>query len=267
MAAAGFCLAWSALLRIFPALIVLGLLSKIAVAAWRGKRVSLAPEHLRFAAGALVAVAILVPTSLVVARTGQAASPWTEFADNSRKLLSTPLTNHIGLPMVLSFSPSSRAQNLEPSQLDTPWEGWKDARRRVLAERRVIFAALLVGFSCLLVAAVRPIDDWEALVLGVGAIPVFTQLTGYYYSILLVYAFLWPRIAAAGVALALLALSSGVTTAVLSQDDDRYTVLSALILLFVVAVTWIVARRARRPSPDPVPAFLERAPRATSYES
>ena len=269
MAASGFCLTWSALLRIFPAFIAVGLLLKIVFDAWGAKRLKLAPDHVRFAAGALVALALLVPTSQVVAKSDtETASPWIAFAENSRKLLSTPLTNHIGLPVVLSFSPSSRAQNLKPFWLDSPWDVWKDARRRLFAERRVIFAVLILGFVCLLGAAVRSLDDWEALVLGVGAIPVFTQLTGYYYSVLLVYAFFWPRIAPIGIGLPLLALSTGVTTAVLTEDDDRYTVISAMILLFVAAATWLVARHARRRAPDTLRgALIERAPHAPSYGS
>ena len=79
------------------------------------------------------------------------------------------------------------------------------------------------------------------LTLGVGAIPVFANLTCYYYGILLAFAFLWPQRRIVGVALAWLAVVTCATPALLSGDDDRYTLISVAILAFVTMTTVVYA--------------------------
>ena len=247
MWASGFALTWSALLRIFPGFLAIGLALGIVVEMWRTRSLRPAPGHLRFAGGALLALALIFPLSFLAGGPDHSGlAGWRGFYQNSEKLLSTPLTNHVGLPVVLSFDPSTRAVRLQEYWLDSPWDMWKDARRRVLGERRALYYACVVGFLVLLGAAARSQEEWVVLVLGIGAIPILSELTSYYYSILLGLAFLWPRHQIAGIGLAATALLTALVPAVLAADDDRYTAISAIIVLFVVAVLLSVLLRERR---------------------
>lgn len=248
MGFAGFALVWSALLRIFPAFIIIGLVAKAGIAMWRAKRFRPEPAHGRFAVGGLCALALLLPVS---ATTGGATNPglseWTAFAQNSRKLVATALTNHVGLPVVVAFDPSTRSEEVAAYWIDSPWDMWKEARRRVFDQRYPLYIALVLGFGVLLARAVDRREDWIALVMGIGAIPVLTELTSYYYVMLLAFAFLWPRYPSAGIGLTLTALLTTLAPALLRAEDDRYTLISACIVVFVLAVTYAVGRRERRP--------------------
>jgi hypothetical protein len=255
----GFALTWSALLRIFPGFIIVGLLAKILLESWRARRLIVAPSHWRFAGGAVLALALWLPLSMTVG-VGEHAGPavWKTFAQNSRKHIATPLTNHVGLPMLVSFEPASRSVNLRGLWVDGPWDVWKDARRRVFEHRRVLYYVVIAAFLALLAAACRGQEDWIALTLGVGAIPFFVNLTSYYYGILLVFALLWPRDRLAGVWLSLCAMLTCLAPAVFMEDDDRHMVISLVILLLVVAVA--VGAWRRRRAETATPASISPAP-------
>jgi hypothetical protein len=246
MALAGFALSWSALLRIFPAFLVLGLVLKALLGMWRAKRVRLEPAHLRFVTGAVAGFLLLFPLSFTTGGSRYSGvSEWTAFAQNSRKLISTPLTNHVGLPVVVAFDSSTRSELVGKYWEDAPWDTWKEARRQVFRERYVLYLGIVLAFVLVAARAVDRREDWLALVIGVGAIPFLTELTSYYYIILLAFAFLWPQYPLAGIGLTVTALLTALTPAILTAEDDRYTLISVFIVLFVMAVTYGVARRAR----------------------
>jgi hypothetical protein len=186
MTASDFFRTWSALLRIFPAFIVVGLLLKVATGAWRNRRLRLDPAHWRFAGGAVMALALLLPLSFAAGgdRTG-AFSAWRGFIQNSEKLMASPLTDYVGLPVVVSFDPATRSERVEKYWLDSPWDTWKEGRRQIFHERRALCWGLVAAFVVLLGMAVQRQPDWVALVLGIGLIPFCTELTCYYYGILL----------------------------------------------------------------------------------
>lgn len=237
MWASGFSLVWSAMLRVFPAFIALGLVLKILQQCWQAKRLHLTRPQWQFAGGALLAVAILFPISLTVGGDNHGLSVWKAFATNSRKHLATPVTNNIGLPMIVSFEPSTRAARVSAYWHDAPWDAWKDQRHRVFAERRVIYWVIVAAFVVLLAAAVRREDDWVALVLGVGAIPILTDMASYYFCILMVFAMLWRRMPTTGIGLTVTLFLTSVIPALLDQDDERYTAISVVYLVFIVSVT------------------------------
>src|SRR5262249_18380792 len=68
----GFALTWSALLRIFPAFIVVALLLKYAVVWVRERRVTVPAELKRFGLGCAAAALLLVPPSLALTPGGAA---------------------------------------------------------------------------------------------------------------------------------------------------------------------------------------------------
>src|SRR5262249_34732763 len=95
-AAGGFALTYSALLRVFPGFIVLGLALQVLATWIAERRIRLGAPVRRFLVGCALGVAMLVPVSIVLAP-GHGARAIGEFVDNSKKHLETPLTNNMGL--------------------------------------------------------------------------------------------------------------------------------------------------------------------------
>ena len=122
----GFALAWSTLLRIFPGFILLGLFLKIAADSWRTRRLAVTPAHLRFAGGAILALIVWIPPTLTLGG-GETdrLSPWKGFVQNTRKLASSQMTNSVGLPVAIAFSPANRIERVRQYWLDSPWDVWK----------------------------------------------------------------------------------------------------------------------------------------------
>jgi hypothetical protein len=241
MASAGFLLMFSALLRVFPAFLLAGIALKALMDMWAGRRVAFSGQHRRLAAGCVAAVVVLIPTSVVVAGSWSA---WPAFVANSRKYLNTPATNLVGLKTVVAYNHDWRASRVVPLGLEEDrWQVWQDARRRQFSERRYLFAAFVLGFLALLARAVRNQDDWVAAVLGVGLIPVATEVACYYYSVLLVYGLLGARREGLGAALCALAAATGLIGKFVWSSDVRFALISAATVAFVCVATASVAVR------------------------
>jgi len=230
--AGGFALAYSALLRVFPAFLIVALLL-VHVARWvRARRVTIDRGLRRFVLGGITATALLVPAALIVSGGADTAD---EFVANSRKHLDTPLTNNMGWKTIVSYDRESRVlAAYDPASLDA-FGQWKAARREVFDGRRWLYYAVLVAFVALLVWVAMPAPDWAVLALGAGLIPFAAELTCYYYSFLLVFAMLWPRRPLIGVGLCVTAAASCVIPRLAPWDDARYYDISCYVLIFVVA--------------------------------
>jgi len=251
MAASGFTLVWSAMLRIFPGIIGLGLALKILQQCWTAGRISLTADQWQFAAGALLALTVLFPVSLTVGPQGHRTAIWTAFVVNSEKHLATPFTNNIGLPTLIAFEPATRIATMADVWVSSPWDVWTQARRRVFAERRPIYLAIVVSFLVALAIAVRNAEDWVALTLGVAVIPILADLASYYYSVLLALACLWPRLPIAGIALALASFASAVVPALLVAEDERYMAISLVsVALAAIVIASMALRRRPRAGAD-----------------
>jgi hypothetical protein len=202
-ASAGASLAVAASLRIFPAVLLLGVgLRGLWLLRGPGRR-RLDADSLRFAVGALAGAAAIFTLSLVAVGGLQ---PWFEFVDNSRIHLATPLKNHVGLQTVLAHDAERVDRLIQGGTAENRYLEWRAAREARAAERELSYWFLLTGFGVLLVFAVRDQPDWVAATLGIGLIPVAFELTNYYYAILLGYGLLvvrWP-----GIGPALLGLSA-----------------------------------------------------------
>jgi hypothetical protein len=244
MGLGGAALTWAPLLRVFPGLLLAGLILKAIAEAVPPRRWTWSREGRRLVAGVLLALVASLSLSALAAG-GPGA--WREFAANSIKHAATPLTNHMGLRTVIAFEPSTRASRSAPLGLEAdPFAVWKDARHRVFAERRWIWILLVVGFAALVALAARGRPPWVAAVLGVGLVPVGVELTCYYYSLLLAYALLWREDDLTGAGLAALSALTGVISALTTWNDVRYTAMSVVVVIFVVIVTAYYAWRAPR---------------------
>jgi hypothetical protein len=235
---AGAALGGAALLRVFPALLAVGLVIR-AIQRARQRRCAregwcrwLGRAHRRLLLGGVTALAAaLLLTS---------PASWREFVDNSAKHVATPLTNNMGLKTLLSFAPAGRARELKDPKAAEPYARWKQTRHETYRGRRLLHGLLLAGFILLLIRAVRGQPDWVAATLSIGLIPVATELTCYYYSVLLGYALLAGerRGAKTGIALSVCAALGWLCAALWPWYDELFTWLSAATLAVVGLVTW-----------------------------
>jgi hypothetical protein len=231
----GAALTYGALLRVFPGFVVAALVLKALAAMVRERRIFLSREHVRFAAGCVATIALLIPIS------GWATNgldAWGEFAQNSRKHLHTALTNNMGLKTVMGYDFDSRAINMRNDKLEDPFREWKDARH-YFYDKRAPFFYVLIGLFCLMLARAgdREKEDWAAACLGTGLIVIAAELTCYYYGFLLTYGLLWERRKLPGILASVLAAFTCFIYGVMSWNDDHFAAMSLASAVVVVAVT------------------------------
>ncbi|MEO8212105.1 MAG: discoidin domain-containing protein [Myxococcales bacterium] len=219
----GYLVAYSALLRVFPGFMFLGpifiviqqLLDQTKGRKWWQR---LPPtelpamlrkverSHLMVILGAALAVATLVPVSLV---TSNGVEGYRTFVQNSKKHTSTPLTNYMGWRTVVTYKEKEAGRFLRTDRLEDPWKDWKDARLRTFHHRKWAYIAGILGFLVLLYRAVRGMTAWEATALSSMMIAVVPELTCYYYSFLIVMALLWHTRREVGLALMAVTAATG----------------------------------------------------------
>jgi hypothetical protein len=192
----GFFLSYSTMLRVFPLFVFIGPAMLLVQEYLKTRKLDRRLRQL--ALGAALGVAILFPLSLV--KSG-GIDGWLHFKQNSEKHTSTPLTNYMGLRTAVAYAPSEAGKYLRNDRLDDPWHDWKLAKLKTFHERRIIFAALALGFGALLWYAVRGVEPWVACALSATLIAVGVELTCYYYSFLIVVALLYEKRKEAGAAL------------------------------------------------------------------
>ena len=183
--ASGLALGASALLRIFPAFVLVGLGLGSVARALRSRRVSPWGTTGRIACGCLASVALLVALS---ARGPGGIGAWAAFSTEARSNLRSTAGNIVGLMTVLSYEPEPAPGAVAQSE-----DASLDARRARFAERRPI--GLLIGLVCcaFFARAVRDEEAWTTLVLGVGLVPLLAFVASYYYGFLACWGLLAKR--------------------------------------------------------------------------
>jgi hypothetical protein len=255
-ALAGFALASSTLLRLFPVCALVGLGLKALAEVLRGRSARPLLRYRRLAAGGLVAAAVFLSSSALL--TG-GVGIWAEFAKNTRKHLATESVNFVGLPVLLGYDHEARIEVMTDPLLPDLVAAWKEHVAASADETRGARWAATAAFVLLLALAVRCAADWTAAVLGLGLMPVLLKLSGYYYSGWLAYAVLWPVSAGAGFLLAAFAWATNVIPQVWPGADECYAWLSLAAVALGVSVTGAFAWRGRidrspadGPEADPV---------------
>ena len=190
---AGTCLAYSTLLRIFP--IFLFVAPVIAFVYHYVKHRQLEKRYFRFFVGAAVAVALLLPISVVTAGGIQA---YPAFVRNTVKHSETPLTNYMGLRTVVNYRPSEVGRLMRNDSLVDPWSRWKDARLKSFHEARPLFVGIIICYLVLVGLAVRGVDPWVATALSATLIAFGVELTCYYYAFIVVVGVLFAKYQVAG---------------------------------------------------------------------
>jgi hypothetical protein len=230
-------------------------------------------RYLRLFVGAAIAVGTLMPISLI---TSNGVDGYRAFIFNTRKHKETPLTNHMGLRTVVTYSKSEAGSSLQDSRDEDPWGKWKRAKVATFKRRAPLYLLFCLGFGGLLFASLRTDSEpWFAAAMGSMMIAIGVELTCYYYSFLFATAFLYSKRKEAG------AILLGVTAATGFIDwaptkylpstgplagvrisqwlDEQYMLMSVVTLIGFV---WIMHKFAMGPSvEDPDEAqLLARAP-------
>jgi hypothetical protein len=249
MTTGGFFLTVAALLRVFPAMAIFGVVLSAGSAIWRARRFHLSPAHRRFAVGCTAAAAILITLSFATAGGPRA---WIDFAENIRYHSNMAFLTNVGLKTLLSYDHDTRIERIEQAPQSSP-RAWNDAREATFARRRPLFVGIVLGYMLLLARASGREEDWVAAVLGAGAVVMLVTMANYYYGVLLGFAFLWERRESIGAALCGLSALIWWIDWTWDQPDEVYTWVSLATVVFVVAATGGVAWR-RVPSATPARA-------------
>jgi len=250
--AAGFLMTTSALLRLFPGVAVGAVALHALVEMVRRRSLRLSRVHLRYAAGCLLALALLLPLSVW---TGGGLAVWTTFSENSRTLVGTPAFNHLGLRSVLAYREDTRFRpNEVRATSEDPYLRWRIGRRRAYEERRWAHLALAAVFAALLWRASIQQPTAVAAVLGIGGVAIVGNLGSYYYTMLMALAFLWPVHAGIGVALLAFAAVSRILEWGFEAPDavSAWTSL-ALVGLAYASAWWAGSASTQRRSPEAPP--------------
>jgi hypothetical protein len=263
-ALAGASMVYAGLLRIFPGLPVIGWLVVCGAYVWRHKRFR--PEHLRTIMGGCIAAAVLIGGSLAVVGTD---SYQKFFHHTIRVHDQTPLTNHMGLRVLVghnvgSGKESGRMKYTKDVSLTDPFERWKAMRlERYETYKPVAYAIIAATFAFFVYVVRRVRSLWIAQCLAQIWVILLSQLTCYYYSFMILCAPLTkvkPQIEPWLFGLAAL---TQVIWMSMTWNDDRYTSLTLVSLIFCYGLLVVFAPRAflerfgllkiGRPSPDAAP--------------
>jgi len=238
-AASGALVAYAAAVRIFPALLVIGLVPAVARALVRRSTLAWA---WRFAAGLGCGAAAMF---LAGALAGRGFAAWPEFVRDIEKHHGTWSTNTAGLELVFVTTPSTMLSRLpESTPLPERWAAWQAEMNRTQAERRPLYlvtALVLVAGVC---AAAWGRRRDEGVAVGVVAVFAGLVLSCYYWVALVTLSFR-RGIGGAG---AVLAANAAALATALATDDTQviFLVFSwALLAALAVLLGWDVAAAAR----------------------
>ena len=227
--AAGCFLAWSALLRAFPAVLIAGIALKLG---WRFGTPA------RFLAGFVGALAVLIPLSDIDA--------YPEFFENSARHQATPLTNHMGLPVLAAWHPDDAARETIREDETEPFSRWKELRRERLTQRRWVYVFLVAGLLVLFIPGARALQPAQSVTLGVVLAFALFELTSYYYIFLLLLAPVAAAQSRRVVAMLALAISTQIAALRVDWFDALFTLDTLLVLGLLVYVLVDVIRTEGR---------------------
>jgi len=236
---AGILITYSALLRFFPACVIIALVIKAVYKMVRERKFTLSAQHKRFFAGCLIGFIVLVTASTVIAG---GVGVWSEFTTKIKTHMNTPLTNNIGLKAILSYDPKSTLGLMINTSLVDPSGPWMEKHREIFRHRLPIYIIVVLAFLILLTRAVKDEEDWVVATLGLGLIPVLTSPSSYYSCFLIGFAFLWNKNKSYGAGLVAISAISCVVQRIFFLYEEIYGSMAFVILTYIIWVTWSVGR-------------------------
>ena len=236
---AGATLTYAALLRIFPGALLIPICIKYVFNSIAERKLLPHAHQRRFVMGAAGAGFILVLLSFFPA---QSKNVWYDFVQNSRKHLETPLTNNMGLKTVMKYKLENRARfSVDETQID-PFLVWKREQIETFEEREIFYYLLVLLFLVFLARAAIRHEDWVAAAMGAALVPIATELTCYYYGILLLLACLWIKRMRFGILLLLFSWFSYFTADFWKPYDEHFVYLSVMAVTLAFYVVWLMSR-------------------------
>jgi hypothetical protein len=246
----GFTLSWSALLRLFPAALAGGPIAAVVDRFIRRKKIDrpwLNTTDQRFIVGGVLGLVVLIGASMAV----NGVDAHSEFLSNTLKHSETPLTNHMGLPTMLSYKPSTVGRFTKDDSLEDPWAKWKQKRKEIKHDRRLLHGLLLLGMFVLLALTGRRLAEWAVLAASTILIIGFFELTCYYYSFVVLMAPLAIERLRYSVAMILMVMAGLLLQFFIGWYDEQYTAETVVVLM---ALLYILIDIVRDPLPEGSPA-------------
>ncbi|MCC6216852.1 MAG: hypothetical protein IT376_18480 [Polyangiaceae bacterium] len=239
LALAGAALTWSALLRVFPAILFAGW--GIMVLFHLFKERAFHPDHKRLIAGAAVALAVLVPASMLA--TGGSGS-YKEFIQHTLVTHArTPLTNQMGLETNLVHTEKGRMRFTRDDNLDDPFKPWKEGRNERFKRIKPLFLAIVAFVGLWTAWALRRTKHlWIGLCLSLPLVMSLTNLTCYYYSMYIIAPALMVVRPGFGAVALVVSGASYVLYKSYYWVDDQFTGISWLFLLFSGLILYAYSR-------------------------
>jgi hypothetical protein len=242
--AAGALLAAAGLLRLFPLLLVAGLLARHLV---HRDRLALLRRDARFLAAFAVSCVVLVgATSALYA--GREANPWLEHGGKIAVHAGKLTPNVIGLAYPFLYSSEHNATAVEASWPHGARLNWVEEAERTLADRRFPHALAGAVLGLLMLLALRRSDAGAGMLAGLAAVFGVFHLSHYDWSVLCLLPLLLPgrRFVLPGTAF----LFAGLAAVRLVPDLDdvldlRFCAMSLLVGLALCAA--LVAEAATPP--------------------
>ena len=194
-------------------------------------------------------IGLLVLCSASVAINGVDAH--TRFLGNTFKHAETPLTNHVGLPTLLSYRPSKVGRHTKDPSLEDPWANWKQFRKDTKHDRRWLYGLILLGMFVLLAFAGRRMAGWAILASSTILIIGFFELTCYYYNFVVLMAPLAIERLRYTVALIAMVMAGLILQFFIGWYDEQYLWETAACL---IALVYIIADVVKHPLPESSPA-------------
>jgi hypothetical protein len=183
---AGIALTTSALLRVFPLVFLAAALLKNAPSIWARLRTGsgpwLAPRHQRLVLSTAATALLGVGVSALAVGPGS----YPDFFENIALHGDTPLTNNMGLPVVLAAGAGVKVK-AKPDAEDAH-SAWKDSQRRGLSKLRALHLAGVLLVGVLLIRTSTELEDWELAAFGSLMVSSLFSMTNYYYVFLILLA-------------------------------------------------------------------------------
>ena len=218
----GFGITWAMLLRVFPGALIIGVSIKMAWSLITKRRLS--RQHIRIIVGCTLGLVVLVSASIATFGTTEV---YNEFLRNSFKHKDTKLTNHMGLPTLMSYHPSYVVESRNNTKKD-PFKKWKDMRGQLKRDR---------FYSC--IALALHWDDRTSA--GEWRMPSVRyssgfELTCYYYSFLILLALVAARRGIYAVAMTAMVIMGQVIRLTHGWYDEQYTWESLIVVITQIII-------------------------------
>jgi hypothetical protein len=237
---AGFALTYSALLRLFPAIVLIGIALKALTDLLKEKSFGVLRGYRDIAIGFVIAIVLLMPLSIAVS----GKKTWGEFVNNTMAMSATikkEVGNIFGLGKMVDQT--ARALDIGESKKVRP-DHSREYQDRAERYKIVFRAVITAAFFILFIAAIlKEKDLWVVAVLSLGLVPFGANLMNYYYIILTLFGLLWLRKPMVGFGLVMLSMASWIIGIGSHASPVKFILLQVLILLFVFAVTAAFAKR------------------------